>query len=165
MKRLSWTVALVSGLVLASSMPVWATLEGHEVSVGNPYAGCVGVGAGPQFGAENYPNTEPEVWEAKNPANPDSFVGAIQQDRWNDGGDKGLVAGWSFDDGYHWGETALPFSLCAAPHYGGNVLPTERASDPWVDVGPDGRAYAVSISFDENTFKNGVGAPHPRTAG
>ncbi|HEX6348310.1 MAG TPA: sialidase family protein [Candidatus Dormibacteraeota bacterium] len=128
------------------------------MSVTDPYANCVGVGAGPQFGAENYPNTEPEVWEAKNPANPNNFIGALQQDRWNDGGDKGLTASWSFDNGYHWGETALPFSLCAGPYYGGNVLPTERASDPWVDVGPDGRAYSVSISFDENTFKNGVGA-------
>ena len=156
--RLALTVLFVSGLVLASSTAAWATLEGHEVSIGDPYAACVGIGAGPQFGAENYPNTEPEVWEAKNPANPDNFIGAIQQDRWNDGGDKGLVAGWSFDDGYHWGETALPFSLCAAPYYGGAVLPTERASDPWVDVGVDGEAYSVSISFDENTFKNGVGA-------
>src|SRR2546421_583762 len=48
--------------------------------------------------------------------------------------------------------------LRAAPFYGGNVLQTERASDPWVSIGPDGTAYTVSISFDENTFKNGVGA-------
>jgi hypothetical protein len=151
-------MALACATVLSYSLPVAATLQGHEVSIGDPYQNCVGIGAGPQFGAENYPNTEPEVWEAKNLANPINFIGAIQQDRWNDGGDKGLTAAWSFDDGYHWGETALPLSLCAAPYYGGSVLPTERASDPWVDIGPDGTAYSVSISFDENTFKNGVGA-------
>ncbi len=159
MKRRMLPICLLAGgfLALAPSQ-AFATLEGHEASPGDPYAHCVGIGAGPQFGAENYPNTEPEVWVAKNPANPNNFIGAIQQDRWNDGGDKGLVAPWSFDDGYHWGETALPFSLCANQYYGGTALPTERASDPWVSIGPDGKAYSVSISFDENTFKNGVGA-------
>lgn len=157
MKRVLSALAFAAGLVLLPHS-VSATMEGHEVSVVDPFASCVGIGAGPQFGAENYPNTEPEPWAAKNLANPDNLIGAFQQDRWNDGGDKGLVAGYSFDDGHTWGDTPLPFSLCAAPFYGGNVLPTERASDPWVDVGPDGRAYTVSISFDENTFKNGVGA-------
>ena len=157
-KRRLFVFALAIGFLLMTARPALATVEGHEVSVLDPYANCVGVGAGPQFGAENYPNTEPEVWEAKNLANPDNFVGTFQQDRWNDGGGKGLVAGWSFNDGLHWGVTPLPFSLCAAPYYGGAVLPTERASDPANDFGPDGRAYAISISFDENTFKNGVGA-------
>ena len=159
MKRRMLPICLAAGgfLALAPSQ-AFATLEGHEASPGDPYANCVGVGAGPQFGAENYPNTEPEVWLAKNPANPNNFVGTMQQDRWNDGGAKGLTASWSFNDGLHWGETPLPFSLCAAPFYGGAVLPTERASDPANDFGPDGKAYAISISFDENTFKNGVGA-------
>ena len=159
MRRRLLPIYLLSGALLALiPSQAFATLEGHEASIGDPYANCVGIGAGPQFGAENYPNTEPEPWLAKNPQNPRNFIGAFQQDRWNDGGDKGLVASWSFDDGYHWGETPLPFSLCAAPFYGGNVLPTERASDPWVSIGPDGTAYTISISFDENTFKNGVGA-------
>lgn len=157
-KRVLFVFALACAILLMTARPALATLEGHEVSVVDPFANCVGIGAGPQFGAENYPNTEPEVWEAKNLANQDNFVGTFQQDRWNDGGAKGLVAGWSFNDGLHWGVTPLPFSLCAAPYYGGAVLPTERASDPANDFGPDGRAYAVSISFDENTFKNGVGA-------
>lgn len=158
MKRLLFAFALVLGALVTSSYRAAATMEGHEVSVTNPFSSCVGIGAGPQFGAENYPNTEPEPWVARNPANPDNLIGAFQQDRWNDGGGKGLVAGWSTDDGHNWGVTPLPFSLCAASYYGGAVLPTERASDPWVDIGPDGRAYSISISFDENTFKNGVGA-------
>ncbi|HET9849188.1 MAG TPA: sialidase family protein [Candidatus Dormibacteraeota bacterium] len=159
MKRRMLPICLLAGGFLAiAPSQAFATLEGHEASPGDPFRDCVGVGAGPQFGAENYPNTEPEVWLAKNPANPNNFIGAIQQDRWNDGGAKGLVAPWSFNNGYKWGETPLPFSLCAAPFYGGNVLPTERASDPWVSIGPDGTAYTISISFDENTFKNGVGA-------
>jgi len=157
MRRRLLPLYLISGALLALiPSQGFATIEGHEATPGDPFANCVGVGAG--FAAQNYPNTEPEVWLAKNPANPNNFIGAIQQDRWDDGGDKGLVAPWSFNDGYHWGETPLPFSLCAAPFYGGNVLQTERASDPWVSIGPDGTAYTVSISFDENTFKNGVGA-------
>jgi hypothetical protein len=95
---------------------------------------------------------------AKNPANEDNFIGGHQQDRWSDGGAKGLVASWSFNDGYTWGDTPLPFSKCAAPFYGGAVLPYDRASDPWDDVGPDGRAYSVSISFDANDNNNAVGA-------
>ena len=52
-----------------------------------------------------------------------------------------------------------------AAYYSGNVLrdpftgrPYDRASDPWVDVGPDGTAYSVSISFNANDNGGSVGA-------
>ena len=156
MKRLLFVFAVVSGFLLMTAKPALATMEGHEVSVVNPYANCVGVGA--DGTGLNYPNTEPEPWVAHNPANPDNYVGGFQQDRWNDGGAKGLVAGWSFNDGHTWGNTALPFSKCADPYYGGTALPYDRASDAWNDIGPDGRTYAVSISFDANDNNNAVGA-------
>ncbi|MFP3616540.1 exo-alpha-sialidase, partial [Paraburkholderia sp. SIMBA_050] len=44
----------------------------------------------------------------------------------------------------------LPFSACA----GGTGY--ERASDPWVSIGPDGTAYAVSISFNQSNNSNAV---------
>jgi hypothetical protein len=68
-----------------------------------------------------------------------------QQDRFSNGGALGLVAGYSRDAGRTWGEAPLPFSRCAP---GG--LSYDRASDPAVSVGPDGRAYAVSLSFTPN---------------
>ncbi|GAC1471185.1 MAG: sialidase family protein [Chloroflexota bacterium] len=157
MKRVVVALVFVSNMLLLGSHTASATMSGHEVSVSNPFAGCVGVGTD-VFGGINYPNTEPEPWVASNPANPDNMIGSFQQDRWSDGGAKGLVAGWSFNNGHTWGVTALPFSKCAAPYYGGVVLPYDRASDAWNSTGPDGNTYAVSISFDGNDNNNAVGA-------
>src|SRR5260370_31344332 len=99
-----------------------------------------------------YVNAEVEPYVAINPANALNIVGEWQQDRWNTGGAHGLVAGYSFDGGQTWGETPLPFSACAK---GG--LSYERASDPWVSIGPDGTIYANAISFDIiTTTRNAV---------
>jgi hypothetical protein len=170
MKRLVLALTMLVGAVLILAAGASATMEGHEVTVTNPYAACV---LTPDiFGGVNYLNTEPEPWVARNPAAGDNLIGGFQQDRWDDGGAKGLVAGWSFNDGYTWGDTALPFSKCALPYYGGLAcpvtpgvaspvpcsLPYDRASDPWVSVGPDGKAYQVSISFNANDNNNAVGA-------
>jgi hypothetical protein len=120
------------------------------VSGPSPYATCT-VGAAP--GSVSYVNAEVEPWVAVNPANPANIIGAWQQDRWSDGGARGLVAGFSSDGGASWGETTLPFSACAR---GG--LAYERASDPWVSIGSDGTAYAVSISFNASDNNNAVAA-------
>jgi hypothetical protein len=92
-----------------------------------------------------YPQAEVEPNVAANPARPGNLVGVWQQDRFSNGGARALVAGYSSDAGKTWGEVALPFSRCVR---GG--LPYDRASDPVVSVGPDGRAYAVSLSFTPN---------------
>jgi len=111
------------------------------VSGPSPYASC-----SPALlpGEVNYLNAEVEPWVSINPANVNNVVGVWQQDRYGFGGARGLVAGFSSNGGATWGETTLPFSSCAP---GG--LAFERASDPWVSFGPDGKAYAVSISFNE----------------
>ncbi len=119
------------------------------VSDPSPFAACT-VGGGP--GAINYLNAEVEPFVAANPTNTKNIIGVWQQDRWSDGGAHGLVAGFSFDGGKSWKETPLPFSACA----GG--LGYERASDPWVSIGPDGTAYTVSISFNEANNNNAVAA-------
>src|SRR5262249_19753707 len=69
------------------------------------------------------------------------------------GGARGLVAGFSFDGGRRWGLVPLLFSSCSP---GG--LAYQRASDPWVSIGPDGTAYAVSLSFDSTTNRDAVAA-------
>jgi hypothetical protein len=161
--------AAAAAATLVGAGGALATMEGHQVSVVNPFAACP---LTPDiFGGVNYPNTELEPWVARNPANPDNMIGGFQQDRWSDGGAKGLVAAYSFNDGLKWDNVALPFSKCAIPAYGPAPCPTngvgspvpctmpyDRASDPWVDVGPDGRAYQVSISFNANDNNNALGA-------
>jgi hypothetical protein len=125
-----------------------------KVSQGDPFSNCrLG---GDDFGV-NYRSAEVEPWIAANQANTNNLIGTWQQDRWSDGGAKGQVASWSFDGGKTWGQTPQPFTLCAQPYYK-TVLQYERASDPWVSIGPDGTAYAVSLPFDGDSIRNGLGA-------
>src|SRR5712691_8280951 len=124
------------------------------VSGPSPYAQCTIGGPGTV-----YTNAEVEPYVAVNPANPANIVGVWQQDRWSNGGAHGLVAAFSFNGGKTWGETTLPFSACA----GG--LGYERASDPWVSIGPDGTAYTISISFNESNNNNAVAAATSRDGG
>jgi hypothetical protein len=119
------------------------------VSGPSPYASCSNAG---QPGT-NYPNAEVEPQVAVNPANGANIVGVWQQDRWSNGGAHGLVAGFSSNGGATWGETMLQFSACAPnaildPFTGG---PYNRASDPWVSIGPDGTAYASGLLATNST--------------
>ncbi|WP_223199568.1 sialidase family protein [Solihabitans fulvus] len=116
------------------------------VSHGDPFAGCA---AGAESGT-NYPGAEVEPSLTEDLLG-HTVVGAFQQDRWSDGGAKGLVAVASADGGRHFTETPLPFTVCAP---GG--LPYERASDPWLSTGPDGTVYASGLVFDVRDANNGV---------
>jgi hypothetical protein len=137
----SVVVVLVSGA--AASAPT-------TVSGASPYAGCSNAN---QPGTV-YVNAEVEPQVAVNPANTKNIIGVWQQDRWSNGGAHGLVAGFSPDGGTTWGETTLPFSVCAPnaiddPFTG---TPYNRASDPWVSIGPDGTAYAVGLLATNSTL-------------
>jgi hypothetical protein len=134
-------------VTLAASTRAWSAPT--LVSGPSPFASCT-IGGSPT--SVVYVNAEVEPWVAVNPKNTSNLIGAWQQDRWSDGGAHGLVAGFSFDGGHTWGQTTLPFSACA------NGLGYERASDPWVSIGPDGTAYAVSISFNQSNNNNAVAA-------
>ena len=111
----------------------------------SPFASCSLANAN-QTGT-NYLNAEVEPSVTALPNG--TLVGAFQQDRWSNGGAHGLVA--ATNAGGTFTETMLPFSRCAT----GAVLdpftgtPYDRASDPWVSAGPDGRVYAVSLSVTE----------------
>jgi hypothetical protein len=136
-----------------------------RVSKGDPFASCLVGGNGSGL---NYRSAEVEPWIADKPANTANLIGTWQQDRWSDGGAKGQVASWSFDAGRTWSQTPQPFTKCAQPFYGTPVLQYERTSDPWVSIGPDGTAYAVSLPFDGNFIRNGLGTAvsrHPRPLG
>ncbi|HYT09133.1 MAG TPA: sialidase family protein [Mycobacteriales bacterium] len=108
----------------------------------SPFAACTVGGPG-----TNYPNAEVEPWVAVNPTNPSNVIGVFQQDRWSNGGAKGLVTAASVDGGTTWTRSFPHFSTCAGgtPANGGDY---DRSSDPWVSFGPDGRAYQVSLSVN-----------------
>ena len=124
------------------------------VSGPSPFATCTIGGPG-----TNYVNAEVEPWVAVKPGHQSNIIGVWQQDRWSNGGAHGLVAAASFNGGGTWKETPLPFSACA------NGLGYERASDPWVSIGPDGIAYTVSISFNQSNNSNSVAAAVSRDGG
>jgi hypothetical protein len=70
------------------------------------------------------------------------MVAVWQQDRWNDGGARGLVSAVSDDGGADWETVDSPaFSLCSGGEF-------ERASDPWVTYAADGGVYFMSLSVD-----------------
>lgn len=118
-----------------------------RVSRISPYRNCKIGGPG-----TNFVNTAVEPWLAISPLTSDKgkpqLIGVWQQDRWSNGGAHGLVAAFSRDGGKTWRRRTLPFSKCAIPH-----LKFKRASDPFVSIGPDGKAYAVALSL--NVSKNG----------
>ena len=141
----------LSALALVTAGPALAATETALVTVSStdPYAGCSNAG---QSGT-NTVDAEVEPQVAVNPHTAGNIIGVWQQDRWSNGGAHGLVAGFSTNGGATWGETPLPFSVCAPnavldPFTG---APYNRASDPWVSIGPDGTAYAVSLSATETT--------------
>jgi hypothetical protein len=138
-------------LTIASAAALALTLV--TVSSADPYAACSNAG---QSGT-NYVDAEVEPFVAVNSHLAGNIVGVWQQDRWSNGGAHGLVAGFSLDGGATWGESSLPFSTCAPgaivdPFTG---TPYDRASDPWVSIGPDGTAYTVGLLATESTVSGG----------
>ena len=153
MRRRQLSFLVAAGLAIGlAALPAGATSFTPLVLVSgpSPYASCT-IGGGP--GAVVYTNAEVEPYVAVDPAHSSKLIGVWQQDRWSDGGARGLVAGFSSNGGKTWGRTTLPFSACAP---GG--ISYERATDPWVSIGPDGTAYAISVSFNESNNANAVAA-------
>jgi hypothetical protein len=142
------SASLVAALGLASAALAAPTASAPTLaSVTDPFAACPFGGPG-----TNYPNAEVEPFVAVDPTNSSDLIGAFQQDRWSDGGAHGLLSALSGNGGSAWANSFAPLSQCA----GGNAAnggDYPRSSDPWVSIGPDGRAYQVSISFAaDNSF-------------
>lgn len=114
------------------------------VSGPSPFAGCSIAG---QTGT-NFLNSEVEPWVEVNPTDPNNVIAVWQQDRWSNGGARGLLTGVSHDGGATWTRTFPHFSTCAGgtAQNGGNY---ERASDPWVTFAPNGDAYQISLSVNQ----------------
>ena len=138
----------------AVSMCAVATAQGAtqvRVSGTSPFApGCDGVSP---TGAL-YVGAEVEPMISINPRNPNHLVGVWQQDRWSNGGSRGVLTGVSFDAGGTWAVRSVAFSRCT----GGNASnggDYARATDPWVSFAPDGTVHQVSLSLTGGTFAAG----------
>ena len=84
-----------------------------QVSGGSPLAGCSADNAAGQSGTV-YLHSEVEPWVDVNPSNPNNIVGIWQQDRWSNGGSRGLVVGASTNGGASW--TSVPTLKTTALH-------------------------------------------------
>jgi hypothetical protein len=151
MRRLRRSVVLAIGL-LAIAMPSASAVVGPLVltSGPSPFAGCTVGGPG-----SNYVNAEVEPWVAVNPTDPDNIIGVYQQDRWDNGGARGLVTAVSHDGGATWSRTWAHFSACSGgtTGNGGNY---DRASDPWVTFAPNGDAYQISLSASADLLTSAI---------
>jgi hypothetical protein len=144
----------VVALVLASSAAAgpYALASTATASGPSPFTGCTADHAADQIAAGStlYPNSEPEPRADANPANPANIVGAYQQDRWDDGGGRGLVSSWTKNGGTTWHPVVIPgITRCSNGDF-------DRASDPWVSFAPNGDLYAISLTFDAFDTHNGV---------
>src|SRR4051812_46689794 len=100
-------------------------------------------GASADF-ASAYNNTEVEPQVAVNPTNPNEIIAVSQQDRWPDGGARGLSSWISQNGGTSWTKLAdAPWSACqGGPHRFG------RVTDPWVSYDKAGNAYFIGQPID-----------------
>src|SRR4051794_7812688 len=142
-------VALLWAALLAPPAPAAVVSDLQGVSSRSPFPadGC-GVP-----GARN-PDTEAEPALAVNPKDPRNLIAVWQQDRFTiDGGALSDVVGVSKDGGKTWRQVLVPgISRCT----GGS---DERASDPWLSFGRDGRAYLSALTFTEHPELEGKAGP------
>jgi hypothetical protein len=140
--------AVVLALAVPAAAPAASAGPLSLASGPSPFASCTsGSDPGSPPGT-NYVNAETEPSVAVNPTDPSDVIAVFQQDRWSNGGSRGLTTAVSSTGGSSWTEPAPPhFSKCAGgtAANGGDY---DRSSDPWVSIGPDGRAYQVSLSVN-----------------
>ena len=114
------------------------------------FAGCSADQVAKQPGTD-FANSPIEPFIAADPKLPGVLLTGVQQDRWSDGGARGLRGGISGDGGNHW-YLSLPLGTSRCT---GGVFP--RATDPWVTYSPDGTAYFFSLAFVELVDPNANG--------
>ncbi len=134
-------VAAVVWMARSSGQPERRPRGEHAIEVPlngtSPFPdGCVVAG---QIGAA-VANTSVEPFVTADPTNPDHLVGVWQQDRWTNGGANGTLAAVSTDGGWNWKLSMPPFTTCT-----GGVW--DRASDPWVSIGPDGTVHQIALGL------------------
>jgi hypothetical protein len=123
-----------------------------DVSPGpDPFAGCTADNPAAQLAFSTlYPSAEPEPQADINPTNPANIAGAYHEDRWDNGGDRGLGSSATHDGGATWNQIVVPgITKCS-----GGIF--DRASDPWVSFSPTGKLFGIWLVFDAFDSHNGV---------
>src|SRR5215470_4425607 len=85
------TMSIGASIGLPAAPAAAAVSPAVRVSGATPYAGC----QVPLVGGTLYPEAEVEPSVSADPAHPARLVGVWQQDRFSNGGARGLVAGYS----------------------------------------------------------------------
>ena len=117
---------------------------GPDINVSGPstLTACP-FGASDDF-ASAYDDTEVEPQVAVNPTDPDEIVGVSQQDRWPDGGARGLTSWMSTAGGASWAKLPdVPWSACQ-----GGPTRFSRVTDPWVSYDRAGNLYFLGQQID-----------------
>lgn len=123
-----------------------------DVSAGpDPFAACTADDpATQQTFSTLYPSAEPEPRADVNPTNALNIAGAYHEDRWDNGGDRGLVSSATHNGGVTWNRIVVPgITKCS-----GGIF--DRASDPWVSFAPNGKLYGIWLVFDVFDTHNGI---------
>ncbi|HJQ70935.1 MAG TPA: sialidase family protein [Blastocatellia bacterium] len=94
--------------------------------------------------------TQAEPYLHANPENPNNLLAGWQEYRFANGGARVLNYSVSFDGGLTWSEAHLPQLTVV----NGGVW--QRASDPWVEFGPNNRAYYTSLLFNSSSPDNAI---------
>jgi hypothetical protein len=144
--KLASTVVAALALAVAAGGNAAADpyVLGPDLNVSQPstLTGCP-FGASPDF-AEAYDNSEVEPQVAVNPTDPDEMTGATQQDRWPDGGARGLTSWMSTDGAASWAKLPdVPWSACQ-----GGPERFGRVTDPWVSYDAAGNLYFIGQPID-----------------
>jgi hypothetical protein len=133
-----------SGLPASASGSPFDIGPDVKVSGASTLTGCT-AGASSDF-ADAYDNTEVEAQVAVNPTNPEEVVGVSQQDRWPDGGARGLTSWRSTNSGTSWSKNPdVPWSACQ-----GGPARFSRVTDPWVSYDKAGNAYFIGQPIDSS---------------
>jgi hypothetical protein len=147
-KKISVSRIMIVFVVMATTGALTASAgnfkAGNLVQVTgvSPFANCTADNVAGQSGTV-FHNSEVEPWVDVNPVNPKNVVGAVQQDRWSNGGARGLVAGVSFNGGKTWQTVVIPgITLCSGGSY-------DRSTDPWVTFSPNGVVHQLALSFND----------------
>jgi len=151
--RRSVALAGLLFLVAAGLTAVWADPPTFiadplvQVSGASLFASCTADDVAHQPGT-NVLNSEVEPIIAVDPRNSQNLVGGWQQDRWSNGGSRGLVAGVSTNGGTTWTQVVIPKITLCSGGTSANGGDFQRATDPWVTFAPNSDVYFFSLSLD-----------------
>jgi hypothetical protein len=145
-RRLTPALAVAAAVILLVPASGWAGPASvgplQQVSGASPFSGCTADDVAAQPGTL-YPNSElePQITASAVDRNGDGvpdIVAGYQQDRWSNGGSRGVYSSAWFNGA--WVQVAVPgTSVCV----GGTHL---RATDPWVATSPDGTMYYFTLA-------------------